>query len=98
MSKLVRSTIEPETISIDVVKNGSVRLLCHWDISAVEVTDEDLGTHTEYEYLEEVLWWTLPSPSYLERVGAKQVMSAAGESYLASTETEILNWAKAAGV
>lgn len=98
MSRLVRSTIEPANISIDIVRNGSVRLLCHWNISEIEVSEEDLGTHTEFEYQETVLWWALPSPAFLERIGSKQRITTDGETYLASVETEILDWAKAAGV
>jgi len=97
MSKLVRSTVEPAAIGIDVVKNGSVRLLCRWDIRQVEVEDE-IGTRTEYEYQEKTIWWALPSPAYLERRGSRQVLTDAGKAYLASAESEILGWAMAAGV
>jgi hypothetical protein len=97
MSKLVRSTVEPATIDIDVVKNGSVRVLCRWDIRQVEVEDEMAGTRTEYEYREKVIWWALPTPTYLERQGSRQVLTGAGRAYLASVETEILGWAVAAG-
>ena len=97
MTKLVRSTVEPATIGIDVVKNGSVRVLCRWDIQTVEVVDE-IGTRTEFEYAEKVLWWALPSPEYLTRQGSRQVITEAGRAYLASAENEILGWAQAAGV
>ncbi len=97
MSKLVRSTVEPATIGIDVVKNGSARLLCRWDIRQVEVEDE-MGTRTEYEYQEKTIWWALPSPVYLGRQGSRQVLTDAGRAYLASAESEILGWAMAAGV
>ena len=97
MSKLVRSTVEPATIGIDVVKNGSVRVLCRWDIQTVEVEDE-IETRTEYEYAEKVLWWALPTPEYLTRQGSRQVITEAGRAYLASAENEILGWAQAAGV
>ena len=97
MSKLVRSTVEPATVGIDVVKNGSVRVLCRWDIRQVEVEDE-IETRTEFEYAEKVLWWALPSPDYLTRQGRRQVLTETGRAYLASVETEILGWAQAAGV
>lgn len=97
MSNLVRSTIEPDTLGIDIVRDGSVRLLCRWDIRQVEVEDE-MGTRTEYEYKEQVIWWVLPSPEYLERRGSRQVLTNAGRAYLASIENEILGWAMAAGV
>lgn len=97
MSKLVRSTVEPTAIGIDVVKNGSVRILCRWDIRQVEIEDE-MATRTEYEYQETTIWWALPSPEYLERRGSRQVLTDAGRAYLASAESEILGWAMAAGV
>ena len=97
MSKLVRSTIEPAPIGIDVVKNGSVRLLCRWNIHEVEIED-DMGTRIEYEYQEKTIWWALPSPAYLERQGSRQALTDAGKAYLASAESEILGWAMAAGV
>ena len=97
MFNLVRSTIEPDTLGIDIVRDGSVRLLCRWDIRQVEVEDE-MGTRTEYEYREKVIWWALPSPEYLERRGRRQVLTDAGRAYLASVEDEILGWAMAAGV
>ena len=97
MSNLVRSTIEPDTLGIDIVRGGSVRLLCRWDIRQVEVEDE-MGTRTEYEYREKVNWWALPSPKYLERRGSRQVLTDAGRAYLASVEDEILGWAMVAGV
>lgn len=98
MSKLVRSTIEPDAICIDKIKAGSVRLICHWDINTVEITDEEIGSHTEYEYQEEIIWWALPSPAYIVKVEGKQVLSEAGQEYLSSIENEILDWAKAKGV
>lgn len=97
MSKLVRSTIEPATIGIDIVRDGSVRILCHWNVREITVEDED-GPRTEYEYEEQVIWWALPSPEYLERRGSRQVLTDAGRAYLASVEDEILGWAMAAGV
>lgn len=97
MSKMVRSQTEPETLGLDVVRNGSVRILCHWNVREITVEDED-GPRTEYEYDEQVLWWALPSPAYLERQGSRQVLSDTGRAYLASVENEILGWAKSAGV
>ena len=97
MSKMVRSQTEPETLGLDVVRNGSVRILCRWDVREITVEDED-GPRTEYEYKEWVIWWALPSPEYLERRGRRQVLTDAGRAYLASVEDEILGWAMAAGV
>lgn len=97
MPRMVRSTVAPDEITIDVVRNGSVRLLCHWNSHEVTVED-DAGTRTEYEYAEKVIWWALPSPAYVERSGSRQVLTAAGREYLQGIADEIIGWAQAAGV
>ena len=87
----------PDTIRIDVVKNGSARLLCRWDISEVEIkTDEE--SHTEYAYQEEVIWWALPLREHVERVNGRQVITDAGRQYIADHADEITEWAMTAGV
>lgn len=96
MSKLVRSRLSPDPLYPDVVRAGSVRLLCRWDVREIEVEDEMAGTYTEYEYAEQVIWWALPSPEYLTRQGKRQVLTDAGRVYLASVAPEIMGWAMAA--
>lgn len=87
----------PDTIRIDVVKNGSARLLCRWDIHTVEIkTDEE--SHTEYAYQEEVIWWALPLREHVERVNGRQVITDAGRQYIADHADEITEWAMTAGV
>ena len=87
----------PDTIRIDIVKNGSARLLCRWDVHTVEIkTDED--THIEYTYQERVIWWQLPTSEYIERVNDRQIITDAGRQYIAENTDGILDWAKAAAV
>ena len=87
----------PETIRIDIVKNGSARLLCRWDIHTVEIkTDEE--SHIEYTYQERVIWWQLPLAEYIERVNDRQVITDTGRQYIAENVDGILDWAKAAAV
>ena len=94
---IIQSCEYPETIRIDVIKNGAARLLCRWDVREIEVkTDED--THTEYEYQEEVVWWALPLPEYVERVNGRQALTELGQQYIADHTEEILQWAMTAGV
>ena len=59
MARLVSSTVEPETLQPDIVQDGRVRLLVHWDAVQKEITD-DMGTRAEWEYQEQVLWVPLP--------------------------------------
>ena len=81
------SHIEPKSIEIAIFENGSARLLSHWDIESVERIDEISNTtQTYYQYVEEVLWWSLPRP-FLD-LGAI-------ETYLAANESEIIAYAKA---
>ena len=94
MARLVSSTVEPETLQPDIVQDGRVRLLVHWDVVQKEITD-DTGTRTEWEYLEQVLWVPLPEPEYIEPGEYRPVLSAAGLAYLAANEEEIRAWAQA---
>ena len=94
MARLVGSTIEPVTLQPDIVQDGRVRLLVHWDAVQKEITD-DMGTRTEWEYQEQVLWVPLPEPEYIEPGEYRPVLSAAGLAYLAANEEEILAWAQA---
>ncbi len=97
MSKLVYSLENPESVKVDIVKNGSSRLLCRWDIHTVEIkTDEE--SHTEYAYQEEVIWWALPLREHVERVNGRQVITDAGRQYIADHADEITEWAMTAGV
>lgn len=94
---IIQSCEYPETIRIDVVKNGAARLLCRWDVREIEVkTDDD--THTEYEYQEKVIWWALPLREHVERVNDRQIITDAGRQYIAENTDVILDWAKAAAV
>ena len=94
MARLVGSTVEPETLQPDIVQDGRVRLLVHWDAVQKEITD-DMGTRTEWEYQEQVLWVPLPASGSIEPGEYRPVLSAAGRAYLAANEEEILAWAQA---
>ena len=94
MARLVGSTVEPETLQPDIVQDGRVRLLVHWDAVQKEITD-DMGTRTEWEYQEQVLWVPLLVSEYIEPGEYRPVLSAAGLAYLAANEEEILAWAQA---
>jgi len=94
MARLVGSTVEPKTLQPDIVQDGRVRLLVHWDAVQKEITD-DMGTRTEWEYQEQVLWVPLPESEYIEPGEYRPVLSAAGLAYLAANEEEILAWAQA---
>ena len=94
MAKLVSSTVKPDTLQPDVVQNGRVRILVHWDAVQKEITD-DMGTRTEWEYQEQEIWVPIPDPAYIEPGEYRPVLSAAGIAYLATNEGEILVWAQA---
>ena len=94
MARLVGSTVEPKTLQPDIVQDGRVRLQVHWDAVQKEITD-DMGTRTEWEYQEQVLWIPLPEPEYIEPGEYRPVLSAAGLAYLAANEGEIRAWAQA---
>lgn len=83
------SDTEPQPIEIDVVREGRARLLVHWDVQPVTITDENGTSRTAYEYAERVIWWTLPRPF---------ADVAEIRAYLNETALEILDWAQAAEV
>lgn len=95
---IVQSCEYPETIRIDVVKNGSARLLCRWDVREIEVKTDTGESHTEYAYQEEVIWWALPLREHVERVNGRQVITDVGRQYIADHADEITEWAMTAGV
>ena len=98
MARTVRSTVEPTPIYVDAIKSGRCRLLCRWDIHQVEIED-DQGTRVEWEYQEQVVeGWTLDDAAYIERINGRQRLTDTGRKYFDSNVTEILAWAKAAGV
>lgn len=98
MSKLVYSLQNPEPVKVDIVKNGSARLLCRWDVQTVEIETDTGESHIEYSYQEEVIWWALPLREHVERVNGRQVITDAGRQYIADHADEITEWAMTAGV
>ena len=56
------SDTEPQPIEIDQVVAGRARLLVHWDVQPVTITDEDGTTRTAYEYEEKAVWLTTADP------------------------------------
>lgn len=98
MSKLVYSLQNPEPVKVDIVKNGSARLLCRWDVQTVEIETDTGESHIEYSYQEEVIWWALPLREHIERINDRQYLTDAGTSYIADQAATILEWAMAAGV
>ena len=92
----VQSTIQPDEIEIDRVRNGRTRLLVHWDIQEVTHTDEMSGeSQSMYEYEETTLWWTFP---LVDDSGNQLDNITTISQYIQNNKTEILNFAKAAEV
>jgi hypothetical protein len=91
----VQSTIQPDEIEIDRVRNGRARLLVHWDIQEITYTDEMTGeSQTMYEYNETTLWWTFP----LIDSGVQLDNITTINQYIQNNKAEILNFAKATEV
>jgi len=102
---MVESTIRPQAIEIDTIKNGKVRLLAHWDIEQTERIDEMTeGPQIMWTYDEQVIkgpqiMWTYDEQVIKDWVLPYNMTSrAAVEAYFASIEAEILDWAKGAKV
>jgi len=83
----VHSNTEPAVIQIDKIEAGIARLLVHWNIEQVAITDPMTGeTRQEWQYSERVIRWILPQ---------KYADLAAVQAYLDGIQAEILNWAEA---
>jgi len=84
------STIYPQEIEIDTIKNGVARLLAHWDIEAV-LHDES----TVYTYEESVIRWTLPDT--FESEGQTIIITTRDDvkAYVQANSAEIMSFAKA---
>ena len=84
------STIYPQEIEIDTVKNGVARLLCHWNIESV--LHEDVLI---YQYEEAVIKWALPLS--FESDGETITISTREdvEVYVQTNAAEIMSFAKA---
>lgn len=57
-----QSDTEPQPIEIDQVVAGRARLLVHWNVRPVTITDEAGKPRTAYEYDEEVVWMAATDP------------------------------------
>ena len=84
------STIYPQTIEIDTIKNGVCRLLTHWNIEGVLKDDS-----TTYQYDEAVIKWTLPDTFEQNNVTVTISTREDVEAYIEANSAEILSFAKA---
>jgi len=84
------STIYPQEIEIDTIKNGVARLLTHWNIETV-LREES----TVYTYEEAVIRWTLPD-TYLSGEQTLTISTREDvEAYITTNAIEIMSFAKA---
>jgi len=84
------SSIYPQTIEIDTIKNGVARLLAHWNIETV-LREES----TIYSYEEAAIRWTLPDT--YENYGETITITTREdvENYISANSIEIMSFAKA---
>lgn len=83
----VHSNTEPAVIQIDKIEAGIARLLVHWNIQQVTVTDTMTEeTRQEWQYSERVIKWALPQ-KFEDIEGVK--------AYLESIKNEVLGYAEA---
>lgn len=82
-----RSDVKPQTIEIDKIEKGIARVLIRWNIKTVPAPAMDgEKPRSEYEYEEEVIKWTLPTPDLTpDQIAA----------YFKETQAEIEGFAKA---
>jgi len=94
-AKLVKSTVEPTPLYIDVVRGGRCRVQCRWDIAEVHENVDDDHIFDGWEYMEAVIWWTFPDSFALNDATVEISSRTDLENYLAQNQTEILSYAKA---
>jgi hypothetical protein len=83
----VHSNVEPAVIQIDRIENGIARLLVHWNIQQVTVTNPMTEeTRQEWQYSERVIKWSIPQ---------KYDTLTDLQKYLEGIQNEIINWAEA---
>jgi len=84
------SSIYPQEIEIDTIKNGVARLLTHWNIETT-LREES----TIYIYDESVIRWTLPDT--FEQDGETITITTREdvELYVTANTAEIMSFAKA---
>ena len=83
----VHSNTEPAVIQIDRIENGIARLLVHWNIQQVTVTDTMTEeTRQEWQYSERVIKWTIPQ---------KYDTLTDLQEYFDGIQNEVVNWAEA---
>lgn len=86
------STIYPQEIEIDTIKNGVARLLCHWGIKSIP---RDNAAVYVYVYDEAVIKWTLPD---VYTSGGQTVTISTRsdvDAYIKANTVEIMSFAKA---
>ncbi len=80
------STVYPQDIEIDTIKNGVARLLCHWNIEGILQEDTLV-----YQYEEAVIKWTIPDYFSGHQIASREDV----EAYVTANATEIMSFAKA---
>lgn len=76
------SDTEPQPIEIDQVVAGRARLLVHWDIKPVTITDEGGKKRTAYEYEEKAVWITAPDPKAAIATRTAGIIAAASKEQI----------------
>jgi len=84
------SSIYPQSIEIDTIKNGVARLLTHWNIETT-LREES----TVYSYEEAVIKWTLPDTYETGGESIQITTREDVETYITANAEEIMSFAKA---
>ena len=94
------STYQPSELYLDMVKNGSARIIASWNITEEIRTNEDESTYTMYVFEEKVIWWSLPL-AYTNGESTITIDATSRESveaYIAANATDIMGYAQQAKI
>ena len=97
---MAESTFQPPELYLDIVKNGSARILASWDIIEETRQNEDESTYTMYVFEEKVIWWSLPL-TYTNGESTITIDATSRESveaYIAANATDIMGYAQQAKI
>ena len=94
------STFQPSELHLDIVKNGSARIIASWDITEETRTNDDESTYTMYVFEEKVIWWALPL-TYTNGESTITLDASSRESveaYIVANATDIMGYAQQAKI
>ena len=97
---MAESTFQPSELYLDIVKNGSARIIASWNITEETRTNADESTYIMYVFDTKTMWWALPL-TYTNGESTITLDASSRESveaYIAANASDIMGYAQQAKV